>query len=62
MYSIFQHKNKTLEKPDVEAEAAGELGEDEDVRRERRRVSSLLHASPENPQQAPALLVHVRVF
>ncbi|XP_039751795.1 ATP-binding cassette sub-family A member 5-like isoform X1 [Pararge aegeria] len=55
---ICPHKNSPPEKPDMESEVGGELGEDEDVRRERRRVSSLLQLSPENTQQPPALLVH----
>ncbi|CAK1589994.1 unnamed protein product [Parnassius mnemosyne] len=40
---------------DVEVEACGEAGEDEDVRRERRRVAAILH---QPASSAPALVVH----
>ncbi|XP_060806687.1 cholesterol transporter ABCA5 [Amyelois transitella] len=42
-------------KCDLEAEAGGEAGEDEDVRRERRRIAGFL-AKPS--QNAPVLIVH----
>ncbi|CAK1541868.1 unnamed protein product [Leptosia nina] len=42
-----------------ESEVGGEVGEDEDVRRERRRVASLLQQiQGKQIQQVPALLVH----
>ncbi|XP_072934146.1 cholesterol transporter ABCA5-like [Epargyreus clarus] len=41
--------------PDPELEVGCEAGEDEDVRRERRRVANILHQPPQN---APVLVVH----
>ncbi|CAH0713455.1 unnamed protein product, partial [Brenthis ino] len=59
---ICVRKPLTPEKSDGEAEAGGEAGEDEDVRRERRRVAALLAAPPAPahpaPPAPPALLVH----
>ncbi|XP_063368836.1 cholesterol transporter ABCA5-like [Cydia amplana] len=43
------------EPPDPEIEAGGEAGEDEDVRRERRRVAAILQ---NKGKAAPALVVH----
>ncbi|XP_059054824.1 cholesterol transporter ABCA5-like [Achroia grisella] len=42
-------------KSDLEADAGGEVGEDEDVRRERRRVASILN---QTANTSPVLVVH----
>ncbi|XP_049879366.1 cholesterol transporter ABCA5-like isoform X2 [Pectinophora gossypiella] len=53
---ICPRKRSTVAlRTDAEAEAGGEAGEDEDVRRERRRVHSILHQPSAN---APVLVVH----
>lgn len=44
--------------PDLEAETGGEGAEDEDVRRERRRVATLLQQPAHN---MPPLVVHVSI-
>ncbi|XP_061382063.1 cholesterol transporter ABCA5-like isoform X3 [Danaus plexippus] len=55
---LWPRKSSTSEKADVEAEVADGL-EDEDVRRERRRVGALLHAQrTQQDSTPPALLVH----
>ncbi|KAM3955750.1 cholesterol transporter ABCA5-like, partial [Aphomia sociella] len=48
-------RNASESKSDPETEAGGEVGEDEDVRRERRRVATILNQPSQN---APVLVVH----